>query len=183
MLHLLKIWTRKDERDSIFLLRTRNSISFFGLLVCPSVHPSVMIESKGGKMSVYTFLLRTHNSIRGFVHPSVRPSIGPSISTSWKVGKWAFLKTFCVCLGVCGIWGVDGGWTPLPTRPQRYCDPVSLVEMQSEAQFIKRIRASKLYRVFAIFRKFVPTLEGCCVWANWATYPNLGTFWWALSFL
>ena len=24
-------------------------------------------------------------------------------------------------------WGVDGGWMPLPTRPQRYCDPVSLV--------------------------------------------------------
>ena len=24
-------------------------------------------------------------------------------------------------------WGVDGGWMPLPTRPQRYCDPASLV--------------------------------------------------------
>ena len=23
--------------------------------------------------------------------------------------------------------GVDGGHTPLPTRPQRYCDPASLV--------------------------------------------------------
>ena len=23
--------------------------------------------------------------------------------------------------------GVDGGWLPLPTRPQRYCDPTSLV--------------------------------------------------------
>ena len=23
--------------------------------------------------------------------------------------------------------GVDGGWMPLPTHPQRYCDPVSLV--------------------------------------------------------
>ena len=22
---------------------------------------------------------------------------------------------------------MDGGWTPLPTRPQRYCDPASLV--------------------------------------------------------
>ena len=27
---------------------------------------------------------------------------------------------------VCGRWGVDGGWTPLPTRSQRYCDPTSL---------------------------------------------------------
>ena len=24
-------------------------------------------------------------------------------------------------------WGVDGGWMPLPTRPQRFCDPASLV--------------------------------------------------------
>ena len=27
----------------------------------------------------------------------------------------------------CGVWGVDGGGMPLPTRPQRYCDPASLV--------------------------------------------------------
>ena len=26
-----------------------------------------------------------------------------------------------------GSWGVDGGWMPLPTRPQQYCDPASLV--------------------------------------------------------
>ena len=25
-----------------------------------------------------------------------------------------------------GAQGVDGGWMPLPTRPQRYCDPASL---------------------------------------------------------
>ena len=24
-------------------------------------------------------------------------------------------------------WGIDGGWMPLPTRPQRYCDSASLV--------------------------------------------------------
>ena len=28
---------------------------------------------------------------------------------------------------VWGAWGMDGGWMPLPTRPQRYCDPASLV--------------------------------------------------------
>ena len=36
----------------------------------------------------------------------------------------------CVCVCLCvwdGGWGVDGGWMPLPTRPQRYCDPASLV--------------------------------------------------------
>ena len=26
-----------------------------------------------------------------------------------------------------GVLGVDGGRMPLPTRPQRYCDPASLV--------------------------------------------------------
>ena len=30
--------------------------------------------------------------------------------------------------GLGGALGVDGGWQlPLPTRPQRYCDPASLV--------------------------------------------------------
>ena len=30
-------------------------------------------------------------------------------------------------MDVCGNKGVDGGWMPLPIRPQQYCDPVSLV--------------------------------------------------------
>ena len=30
-------------------------------------------------------------------------------------------------VGECGSWDVDGGWMPLPTCPQRYCDPASLV--------------------------------------------------------
>ena len=28
---------------------------------------------------------------------------------------------------VYGGWGVNGGWMPLPTHPQRYRDPASLV--------------------------------------------------------
>ena len=28
--------------------------------------------------------------------------------------------------GLGGALGVDGGWLPPPTRPQRYCDPASL---------------------------------------------------------
>ena len=32
----------------------------------------------------------------------------------------------CECVGGCG-WGEAGGWMPLPTRLQRYCDPASLV--------------------------------------------------------
>ena len=37
----------------------------------------------------------------------------------------------CECVGGdwgCG-WGEAGGWMPLPTRPQRYCDPASLVKV------------------------------------------------------
>ena len=39
----------------------------------------------------------------------------------------------CVCVsggrGLGGAMGVDGGWPPLPTRPQQYCDPASLVQL------------------------------------------------------
>ena len=28
---------------------------------------------------------------------------------------------------VYGAWDMDGGWMSLPTRPQRYCNPASLV--------------------------------------------------------
>ena len=45
-----------------------------------------------------TFKLRTRNSIRGFVHPSVRPSVRP-----WaRVEKWKnerFRSFLCVCVG------------------------------------------------------------------------------------
>ena len=45
-----------------------------------------------------------------------------------KSGKTSVLNTFCVCLCVEGEdWGLDKGWMPLPTCPQRYCDPASLV--------------------------------------------------------
>ena len=47
------------------------------------------------------------------------------------MGKEAFLKLFVygseLGRGLGGALGVDGGWLPLPTRPQRYCDPASLV--------------------------------------------------------
>ena len=44
-----------------------------------------------------------------------------------KSRKMSVLDTFCACLSVGVGWGVDGGWMPLPTRLQRYCDPASLV--------------------------------------------------------
>ena len=36
-----------------------------------------------------------------------------------------------------GVLGVDGGWMPLPNRPQRYCDPASLVFLVHGAPWIK----------------------------------------------
>ena len=62
---------------------------------------------------------------------SVHPLVCLSVSTSQKVGKRAFQKLFVYVSvlegGLGGALGVDGGWLPLPTRPQRYCDPASLV--------------------------------------------------------
>ena len=33
------------------------------------------------------------------------------------------------------LWGVNEGWMPLPTRPQQYCDPVSLVSKSNKFLF------------------------------------------------
>ena len=70
-----------------------------------------------------TFQLRTRNSIRGFVHPSVRWSVGPSVRPSGVIELILFAYVRVLGVG----FGVDGGRMPLPTRPQRYCDPASLV--------------------------------------------------------
>ena len=43
---------------------------------------------------------------------------------------------FLVWVFMVGAWGVDGGWMPLPTRPQRYCDPASLVLFINRYAFI-----------------------------------------------
>ena len=69
-----------------------------------------------------------------------RPStLGLSLSVmiKSKSGKTSVLDTFCVCLCVRGEdWGLVGGWRPLPTRPQQYCDPASLVPFPSQFLFI-----------------------------------------------
>ena len=47
---------------------------------------------------------------------------------SQKVEKqtfWMILWVYMLVGG--GALGVDGGWMPLPTCPQQYCDPASLV--------------------------------------------------------
>ena len=62
--------------------------------------------------------------------PSVGPSVGASICPSVrehksKSAETSVLDAFCACKW--GNWGVDWGWMPLPTRPQRFLDPASLV--------------------------------------------------------
>ena len=62
---------------------------------------------------------------------SVGLSVGLSGVIKLKKCKFLMLQLLlCVCngegLGVGG-WGEAGSWMPLPTRPQQYCDPASLV--------------------------------------------------------
>ena len=52
-----------------------------------------------------------------------------------------------------GVWGVDGVWMPLPTRPQRYCDSVSLIIFSAE----NSSRVFKKITVMAIAPQLIPT--------------------------
>ena len=64
---------------------------------------------------------------------SVRRSFGRSVRIRDLVKKWEYefqkLFVFVSVLerGLGEVLGVDEGWLPLPTRPQRYGDPASLV--------------------------------------------------------
>ena len=70
------------------------------------------------------FKLQTRNSITdSSVHPLVHLTVGLMVrGHGLKSGKMRVLDAFCVC--VWGKWNVDGGWTPLPTRPRRYCSTI-----------------------------------------------------------
>ena len=65
------------------------------------------------------------------IGPSVGLSVGPSVSND-QVSKWdnehfGYFSFKFVCGGE--DWGLYGGWMLLPTRPQRCCDPASLVAL------------------------------------------------------
>ena len=77
------------------------------------------------------------------------PSVGPSIRNA-QVEKWK-TSVLDVFLGRCvggGAWGVDWGWMPLPTRPQQYCDPASLVLFALENYEMLKATRQRCSRVF-----------------------------------
>ena len=57
---------------------------------------------------------------------SVRPLVRLLVrGHKLKSEEISILDAICACeWGTCGV---DWGWMPLPTRPQRHCDPASLV--------------------------------------------------------
>ena len=58
----------------------------------------------------------------------LRRSVGLSGVIQLRSGKSSVLDTFFLYVWVLQlVWGVGGSWMPLPTCPQRYCDPASFV--------------------------------------------------------
>ena len=86
------------------------------------------------------------------VGPLVRWSVGPSVREhESKSKKTSVLDAFCAC--EWRTWGVDGALMPLPTRPQRYCDPASLVSKtklnsRMDSPISKPIQFSGIYFCF-----------------------------------
>ena len=59
-------------------------------------------------------------------------------------------------MSVCGVGeGVDGGWMPLPTRPQLYCDPAPLVRLHLALK-------KKEQEDFKKERYLFLSLDNCC---------------------
>ena len=87
--------------------------------------------------------MRRRNSKRGFVHPSNRRSVMIELKSAKTRINDADVGIVCVCVCVGGerlmVEGVDGGYTPLLTRPQRYRDPASLVFISHESGCVKSV--------------------------------------------
>ena len=79
--------------------------------VRPSVHPSICPSVRASVLP----------SMRPLVHLSASTSIRWSVTHESKVKKNERFRYLGIFVGEG--WGVDGGWMPLPTRLQRYCDP------------------------------------------------------------
>ena len=76
--------------------------------------------------NLYTFLVADTQLYKRLC-PSVHWSVRRSVTHESKIGKRALQMPFLVWVLMVGAWGVDEGWMPLPTRPQQYCDPASLL--------------------------------------------------------
>ena len=84
--------------------------------------------------------------------PSIGPSVRPSVRNA--VEKWKNEHSRCFFGYVCwlgGAWVVDGGWMPLPTYPQLYFDPASLVFVFLFEQRPRRDRWPMLSHIGEIF--------------------------------
>ena len=66
-----------------------------------------------------------------------------------KSGKTSVFDAFCVCVCWRGAWGVNGGWTPLPTRPQQYCNPALHVSSLLKMLAASLKQTMKEYQEFA----------------------------------
>ena len=78
------------------------------------------------------------------------------------MGKQAFSILF-VCLGVGGGLWCGGGWMPLPTRPQQYCDPASLV---FHAYVLRKFTHLALLLLFSFFIEYQKNSEGETGWRS-----------------
>jgi len=71
----------------------------------------------------------------------------PSVGPWWSSWKRAFSILFVYVWVLDVGWGVDGGWMPLPTRPQQYCDPASLVVLCLESFSVNCVKIGNLKNI------------------------------------
>ena len=98
--------------------------------------------------------MQTRNSTRGFVRLSVRQLVGPLVRKyESKSAETSVLDAFGACEG--GTWGVDGRWMPLPTCPQRCCDPCHLFTNLYLMQWDKMVQQTIFDSLYAILIWFL----------------------------
>ena len=76
----------------------------------------------------------------------------------------------CLCVGgmLGGDLGVDGGWMPLPTRPQQYCDPASRVRF--------------LFHLVTCVDDFRQLVGQSLTFEKWLSSNTLAKCWWRQVF-
>ena len=113
-------------------------------------------------------------------HKRLSSSVGPSVCHTRVITLELKTQTltydasgccswYCLCVCIGGGWGEAGGLVPLPTRPQRYCDPASLVNLWRYSilatfylDLCRRIILRFLF-VSCKFYLFYPCLHPCTV--------------------